>query len=207
MPLENVHTEPSRIWGLWKITEDETFLTHGVGHTDLVPDSITNPSKRLEYLAGRLLIKTLLSRWGHSYDGLTKDEYGKPYLKNYSFHMSLSHSYPYVAAVIDKNQIVGIDLEQPKDKLLNIAARVLNAGELQDATHDPVKHCIYWCAKEALIKIYGKKDLTLAKNLAVSPFLLQKKGVLTGSIIANGLHTTIPLYYEVYDNFVVVLNK
>jgi 4'-phosphopantetheinyl transferase len=207
MPLENVRTEATRTWALWNIKENESWLQKEIAFPDNTHDTINNPYKKLEYLTGRLLIKHLLSKWNLPYQGLTKDEFGKPFLVNHNIHISLSHSYPYVAAVLDKNQTVGIDLEQPKDKLLKIAPRVLNATELQDASHDITKHCIYWCAKEALIKIYGKKDLILSKNLAISPFLLQKKGFLTGSILANGLRNTVPLYYEVYDNFVVVLNK
>jgi phosphopantetheinyl transferase len=111
-----------------------------------------------------------------------------------------------VAAIIDKNKSVGIDLEQPKDKLLRIAHRVLNVDELENAGHDVVKHCVYWCAKETLIKIYGKRHLVLAKDLAIEPFNLQKSGNLLGRILANDMSVTITLYYRVYDNFVVVLN-
>jgi 4'-phosphopantetheinyl transferase len=206
MPLENVHHGANRIWALWKIEENEDTLQHQIKE-EIAPDSITNPYKRLEYLAGRLLLKHLLGELNMDYKGIVKDEHGKPFLRDHNIHISMSHSYPYVAAVIDTEQTVGIDLEQPKEKLLKIAPRVLSAGELQDASHDIMKHCIYWCAKEAMIKIYGKKDLVLSKNLAISPFLRQKRGFLTGSIIVNGLHNTVPLYYEVYDNFVVVLNK
>ena len=206
MPLENVHKDANRIWALWKIEENEDALQHMIKE-EIAPDSITNPYKRLEYLAGRLLLKHLLTQWDMDYKGIVKDAHGKPFLRDHNIHISMSHSYPYVAAVVDKDQTTGIDLEQPKEKLLKIAARVLNAAELQDASHDITKHCIYWCAKEALIKIYGKKDLILSKNIAILPFLMQKKGFLTGSIIVNGIPNTIPLYYEVYDNFVVVLNK
>jgi len=207
MPLENVRADAHRAWALWNIRENESWLQKEIALPDNTYDAITNPYKRLEYLAGRLLIKALLTKWNLPYHGLTKNEHGKPFLVNHDIHVSLSHSYPYVAAVVDRNQTVGIDLEQPKEKLLTIAPRVLSIKELQDASHDITKHCIYWCAKETLIKIYGKKDLILSKNLSISPFLLQKKGFLTGSILANRLQGTFPLYYEVYDNFVVVLNK
>jgi phosphopantetheinyl transferase len=207
MPLENIHKGADRTWALWKIEENEETLQGLISADEVAPESIANPFKRLEYLAGRLLLKQLLAEWNIDYKGIVKDQHGKPFLRDLDIHISMSHSYPYVAAVADRHNVVGIDLEQPKDKLLRIGPRVLNARELQDASHDITKHCIYWCAKEALIKIYGKKDLVLSKNLAISPFLIQKKGFLTGSIIVNGIQNTIPLYYEVYDNFVVVLNN
>lgn len=206
MPLAELHDHTDRAWAIWRITESEQELAASIHPFERVPDLLTNAQKRLEFLAGRVLIKTLLKKWDLEFIGLTKDEAGKPFFRNHPYHLSLSHSYPYVAAVIDRNKSVGIDLEQPKSKLLRIAARVLNARELNDADQNIVKHCIYWCSKEALIKIYGKRHLILAKELAVEPFQLENEGNLIGSIIADNTVTTVPLYYRVYDNFVVVLN-
>jgi len=144
---------------------------------------------------------------GMTFQGIVKDEYGKPFLQGYNYYVSLSHSFPYVAVLIDKVESVGIDLEQPKQKLLNIAPRVLHAKELADAGTDLLKHCIYWCAKEVMVKVHGKKDLTFAENLLISPFLRENEGDLTGRIIASGTSRIVPLYYMLYPNFVLVFNK
>lgn len=206
MPLEKLIDNTESAWAIWKITESESQLADEINSIDRVPESVTNSFKRLEYLAGRIIIKKLLENWSLHYEGLIKNEFGKPFLKNLPFHISVSHSYPYVAAVVNKKNLVGIDLEQPKEKLLRVGPRILNQQELHDAGTDTVKHCIYWCSKEALIKIYGKKDLTLAKNLAVEPFLRQKQGLITGRIIVGSNETLVKLHYHVSDNFVVVLN-
>jgi phosphopantetheinyl transferase len=205
MPLDRIYTWGDCIWGLWNVLEDEPTLTALVP-TEKIPEAITNPLKRLEFLAGRALIKSLLANWELQYTGLTKDEYGKPYLAASDIRLSLSHSYPYVAAILHRKKTVGIDLEQPKDKLLKIAHRVLAASELKDAGTDIVKHCVYWCAKEALIKIYGKKDLILSRDLFISPFFRSSEGHLIGRIIANNSETAIPLHYMVTDHYVVVVS-
>jgi len=206
MPVERIYPSADSIWGFWKITEDETELAAEVAG-ESISASITNGFKRLEFLAGRALIKALLREWSIPYNGIKKDNFGKPFLQASDICISLSHSYPYVAAILHKKHNVGIDLEQPKEKLLRIAPRVLSQKELADAGREVVKHCIYWCAKEALIKIYGKKDLVLTRNLAVSPFQLQQKGHLVGRILANNTETAIPLEYIVSDNFVVVVSN
>jgi 4'-phosphopantetheinyl transferase len=206
MPLENLHSYPDSAWALWKITEPVSELAGQVYPHEAVPGNLTNPYKILEFLAGRVLIKALLKNWDLQFSGLVKDESGKPFFRELDLHLSLSHSYPYVAAIVHRKQSVGIDLEQPKEKLLRIAPRVLAAGELEDASHDIVKHCVYWCAKETLIKIYGKRHLVLAKNLHIEPFVLQKQGNLTGRIIADDTIEVHQLNYFVYDNFVVALN-
>jgi 4'-phosphopantetheinyl transferase len=207
MPLENLHTHPNAAWALWKIEEDELTLAADVAPYEAPPPQVTNVFKRLEFLAGRVLLKSLLTRRGLKFQGLTKDVFGKPYLNHHDIHISLSHSYPYVAAVIHNKHEVGIDLEQPKTKLLKIAHRVLHPEELADAGDDIVKHCIYWCAKEALIKIHGKKDLTFSENHKIDSFSKEKQGDLIGRIIVNTIETAIPLQYFDYGNFVVVLNK
>ncbi len=207
MPLENVHHGETCTWALWKIVESESQLAIELDPHENVPEQITNAQKRLEYLAGRILLKKLLELWQEEFRGLSKDEFGKPHLIRHSYPISLTHSYPYVAAVIDPSRPVGIDLEQPKEKLLRVAPRVLHLEERADAGTDIIKHCIYWCAKEALIKIHGKKDLVLAENLRIRPFSMQKQGELIGRIIVNTSETAIPLKYVVFADYVVVVNR
>jgi phosphopantetheinyl transferase len=207
MPLENLHQEKNYAWALWRLNEDESFLRRIIPDVEPVPDHITNEKKRLEFLGARVLLAELLKYWSQEFYGLIKDEFGKPYLKNYEYQISLSHSYPYVAAIIHKNSFAGIDLEQPKEKLLKVAPRVLHKEEFEDAGRDIVKHCVYWCAKETLIKIHGKKDLIFSEHIRISPFLKEKEGFLTGRLIVNGIETAIPLQYHIEENFVVVLNR
>lgn len=206
MPLENIVLEHDRAWALWQIREDETSLAQQLP-SEIVPSSLTNSQKRLEWLSGRVLVKEIMQAMGLVYRGITKDEYGKPFPAGSPYQLSLSHSYPYVAALIDKVESVGIDLEQPKQKLLKIAPRIMHAEEFADAGTDVIKHCIYWCAKEVLVKVYGKKDLTFAENLLISPFLRKSEGFITGRILVENTVRMVPLYYRVYPNFILVFNK
>jgi len=205
MALEKIIIEQDRAWALWHLEEDEATLQDIVSR-EPIPDTITNPTKRLEWLGGRVLTKVLMSALGLPFRGITKDEHGKPFPTGHPHQLSLSHSYPYVGALIDAGS-AGIDLEQPKEKLLRIAPRVLHASELADASNDIVKHCIYWCAKESLVKVHGKKDLTFAENLLIEPFERKHEGVITGNIIVKDSKQSIPLHYMVYPTFVVVLTK
>ena len=204
MPLGKIERSGHRIWALWRIEEDEQNLASQVMPFEEVPSTITNPMKRLEWLGGRVLVKVLMERLGLRFQGITKDVFGKPFPIGCAYQLALSHSYPYIAALMDEHQPVGIDLEQPKPKLLKIAPRVLDAAELQDAGDDLTKHCIYWCAKESLIKVYGKKDLIFAENLKISPFKLANEGDIIGRIIVKDIETTIPLHYTVTEKLVVV---
>ncbi len=206
MPLERLVHEGSRTWALWNITEDEPELATMLADGHSIPATIHNPQKRLEWYAGRLVTQRLLERRGLPFKGITKDEHGKPSPSGYPFHLSLSHSYPFVAAVLDEHFPVGVDLEQPKSKLLRVAPRVLAPDELADAGSLITKHCVYWCAKESLIKIHGKKDLILAENIHIEAFELDQSGHIIGRIIVNQQETMVPLYYRVFPDFVLVFS-
>lgn len=207
MPLDKLESSAEYAWGLWHIRETEDELIGLIREFETVPDNIKHEQKRLEFCVGRVLAKTLLEKLGGSFEGIVKDGFGKPFFRNNSYQLSLSHSYPYVGALIHTSKSAGIDVEQIKGKLLKIAPRIMHPEELQDAGSDETKHCIYWCAKEALVKIYGRKDLTFAENLVISPFELKNKGNITGRIIVNHTETAIPLYYEVHPGFTVVFNR
>lgn len=206
MPVERTFSSPDAVWGWWRIQEDERVLEAQVPGESVSP-TLTNPQKRLEFLAGRALIKSLLHQWALPYPGVRKDAFGKPFLQMSEMRISLSHSYPYVAAVLHRHKNVGIDLEQPKPKLLRIAHRVMSPAELADAGDDVIKHCVYWCAKETLVKIYGRKDLVFSENLQIEPFQLATEGQLIGRILAENTETAVRLTYIVSGNFVVVVSN
>ena len=207
MPLEKIVHDKGRTWALWKVTEDESVLREHLHHDEGISETITNPKKRLEWLAGRVIVKAILTSIHLPFNGIVKDEFGKPSPKGHDHQLSLSHSFPYVAALLDEKESVGIDVEQPKAKLLSIAPRVLHKDELADAGSNIIKHCIYWCAKESLIKVHGKKDLTFAENLIIAPFVQEKQGDIVGRIIVAGSERIIPLHYMVTPDFVMVLSK
>ncbi|MCW5910038.1 MAG: 4'-phosphopantetheinyl transferase superfamily protein [Cyclobacteriaceae bacterium] len=192
-------------WALWFITEAEKELQEASGA--LIDETIASYTKRLEWLAGRALLKELVEQCGLEFYGLEKNAFGKPSLKKHLHHISLSHSYPYVAAQIDLHTEVGIDLEQPKAKLLSVAPRILASGELTDAGQDVIKHCVYWCAKEALYKSYGKRGLHFADHLNIKPFELARMGDLHGTIEINGFRRELPLHYLVQPDYVLVCTK
>ena len=207
MPLEKIVVESSRAWALWLITEDEISLSRELNGIENVPESLKNSQKRLEWLAGRVATREVMQSLNIAFHGIAKDEFGKPFPKMSDLHLSLSHSFPYAAALLDKNSPVGIDLEQPKEKLLRIAKRVHHADELLDLGTDLVKHCIYWCAKESMIKMHGRKDLIFAENMFIQPFQRKEEGNITGKFIIDDSESIVRMHYVVYPNFIMVYTR
>jgi len=207
MPLQKIEDNLGNPWALWKIEESEEELRKASSWHEVIPEAINHPHKRLEWYAARVLLSSLMAHAGHSFQGIVKDAHGKPFPANSSWNLSLSHSYPFVAAYLHATGSVGIDIQHPRDSLLRIAPRILHPEELADASPEIAKLCVIWCAKEVLVKVHGKKDLIFAKNLKISPFSLNLQGRISGSIIANGMETTVPMYYEIHSEFTLVLNK
>lgn len=206
MPLIKIQNMGKQsAWAIWFISEEEQEFTSLMEER---PDStIMNFTKRLEWLAGRALLRQLSEHVGIDYVGTTKDEFGKPFLIKHPHHISLTHSFPYVAAQIDLQDEIGIDLEQPKSKLLTIAHRILSPTELMDAGHDVIKHCVYWCAKETMYKAYGKKGLHFSNQLQVKPFVLLNAGDIYGRINANEISRDLTMTYLIQPDYVLVHTK
>ena len=185
MPLHQLVAHADRVYAIWRIAETELEMTGILSHPEQIPLAVTHPQKRLEFLASRLLTQKLVTDIGDKYQGLIKDSFGKPFLRDSTWHVSQSHSYPYVAVILDKEKSTGIDIEQRKENLLRVASRVFSEQERNNAGSDLTHLAVLWCAKEALIKVYGKKDLTLKEEIKIEPFVLEEEGVEKGSIIKN----------------------
>lgn len=205
MPVSKINWKSTgNGWAVWRIDEPEEFLSEQVPVSDACPEEIQFPRKRLEWLAGRALLKYLTTESGLNYQGVLKDEFGKPFLKGLDHQISISNSFPYVAAQIHAKKSVGIDLEQPRPKLFAVMKRVLTDSEWKDGANDLHKLCVYWCAKEALYKIYGKRSLIFNEHILVKPFVLGETGTLEGSIREENEERVLFLDYWMETDFILI---
>ncbi|TDE16705.1 4'-phosphopantetheinyl transferase family protein [Dyadobacter psychrotolerans] len=183
---------------LWSLTESETELRESLGFTYNFGDleSISHPQKIREWLASRLLIKTLAEQSGRFYEGTHKDEHGKAFLVNNDSHISLTHTADYVAAVINLSSPVGIDMEKMSDKLQRTSRKFLSEEEQLRAGQDLTALCIYWCAKEAIYKLYGKKKISFKDSIFIEAFSendVQISAVLTDPEEKVTVHSPVHL--------------
>lgn len=211
MPLHDIEkVSADRLMAIYRISESSGELLEELSPDKddrCLLDSFSNDQKKKEWLAGRITLRYLAREYGLSYEGIRKDPLGKPYLRGHEVEISLSHSYPYVAAILDPDQDVGIDLEQPKEKLHRVAPRFLSISELEDAQNDIRKLCILWCAKEAIYKIYNTKGLIFRDNIFIEPFTRNQSGVLTTSINFRGQSDSYSIKYEDRSDFLIAFNE
>jgi 4'-phosphopantetheinyl transferase len=191
---------------LWHIAEPEEVLLRA---SDLGPaaqaayQAIRHPRKKREWLAARLALKELLAKWGHAYTDLEKDAWGRPHLANSGLYLSIAHNFPFAFAAVDHENTIGIDIQWPCQKLQSIKEKFLNDEEIRDSGNNLEKLCIYWCAKEAVYKSQGGKNLSLKHDIRISAFTRRDQGTLWGEIGPK----FFVIHYSFYNSHVLTWSR
>ncbi|MBK8627498.1 MAG: 4'-phosphopantetheinyl transferase superfamily protein [Saprospiraceae bacterium] len=198
--------EPEGVFGIWRVTEDDAFFLQNLDlySIEIEELKLLKARKRTEWLSSRYLLHLLSER---SIRGAClKDEYGKPYLENSSYHISISHSSDYTA-VIGSIRLVGIDIQVIVPKILRIASKFINDNEWKyiPTTDAMLYFHVVWGAKEAMYKAYGKKQLDFKKDMEVKPFIFNANGFFfEGSLIKGDTVQNFSLFCRQIDQIILV---
>ncbi len=149
---------------IWKVEEPEAFFSE---HTGLTPD-IKHEKRRIEHLAGRFLLKHLDQ--GLPLHLIAKDEHDKPRLSNGYCHFSISHSFPFVAAVVDTRHETGIDVQTWNPRIGQIQHKFLSPQEQSFFEGDERLLTLAWCAKESVYKWHGRRGVDFRAHLPITAF-------------------------------------
>lgn len=103
-------------------------------------------------------------------EDLIYNENNKPFLASGKPYLSITHSFQYLAVVVNSEKLTGIDMELKRSKIINIQAKFCNNEELQFAENDVDKLTCLWCAKETVYKIKGLKEIRFKDHIKVQPF-------------------------------------
>ncbi len=206
MPVFFQHqiNESTRL-GIWKIEETEEFFKGNVP----LHREVTHPHKRLQHLAGRFLLQYLFPDF--PYQLIEIADTRKPFLPDEQYHFSISHCGDYAAAIVSKNQRVGIDIEIPVEKISRIMYKYLSAKEHElfnlipgtetnQAVMNVEEPTLLWSAKEAVFKWYGNGGVDFRRQIQ-----LLKKDELTSTInclfVKN--QSDLMVYYRLFDGLVL----
>lgn len=198
----------STLLGVWKIEEDIDTL---LGMVMLDADDkkkykgFASTSRKLEFLSVRALLAELVG----SEARIVYNKNNKPFLKDGSRFISISHSHKLTAILCSVNEKVGIDLEYMSSNIGAIAFKFLNRKE--KVTKDPElrKYHLYlhWCAKESLYKICDKEGISIRKNITIEKFEVKESGEIKGKVKTDKIDDSFDLFYTKYDNYAIVWTK
>jgi phosphopantetheinyl transferase len=196
------------ILGVWKIEEDQNTLLDLVlldSDEKKKYKGFSSNSRKLEFLSVRALLSELIG----SDAKIVYNKNNKPFLKDGSRFISISHSHKLTAILLSTNEKVGLDLEFMSTNIGAFAFKFINRKEKVTKESDDRRYHLYihWCAKEALYKICDKEGISIRNNITIDPFNVDESGVIKGHVRTNKINESFDLYYSKYDNYAIVWTK
>ncbi len=167
--------ESNALLWLWKIEEEEDFFLSNLclsSHDSLLLATYSSTTRRLEWLAARLLV--MLGLGENLAIGYSDD--GKPHLVGRDGYISISHSGPMVGLLYCSVSHVGLDIERISDRPAKIARRFMQEQELELVDNDGGGAAITraWASKEALFKVLGQNCYTFRDDFLLTAKLHAK---------------------------------
>ena len=161
--------------------------------------SIKNSKRRMEWLSIRKIICEV-----NPLNDIIYSKDGKPFFNHSSFHLSISHSMEMIAISINQLYNTGIDIQMINPKVKRIQNKFLNKNEIIKLENSTTLLTCYWCIKEALFKIYGKKDAFLKDNIEIDSFHFNgTEGNASGTIRVNKHISKHQLSLKMIDNYIL----
>ncbi len=187
-------------FGIWKMDEDENALIEFLGYEVFV--QFSNPGKRVEFLSVRALAK-LMKIDPQSIAYLPS---GKPYLKNNSTSISISHTKGYAAIMLSDMQNIGIDIEHKSERVKKIRSKFMHPREEDNLLNQPGNESIalllHWSAKESIFKAIPDEGVDFLKELEITNFTSPvEKGHFRAKALRSGMEFEID--YRVENDFVL----
>ena len=169
---------------VWHITEGEEFFLATVP----VQRDIRHWHKRLQHLAGRLLLKEMYP--GFPVELIRIADTKKPFLENEPFHFSISHCGDYAAAMVSKTSRVGVDVELLNEKIEQIRHKFTgdeelkifaqhSSGNIQSSIFNIQYLTLCWSVKESVFKWWGRGEVDFKKDIVLQSITgLPEQGIV-----------------------------
>jgi phosphopantetheinyl transferase len=188
---------------VWKIEEPESFFLEKVP----LSREITHPAKRLQHLAGRYLLQYLYPDFPIRLIQIANTR--KPYLPEDPYHFSISHCGNYAAAIISTQKRVGIDIEQPTERILRVIKKFLGESELSLIVPHNKEQLVkmgtlFWSVKEAMFKWYSHGEIDFREHLLIQgiQFEPQDSGSIEG-YFAKHQGVQMDVAFRLFDGLVL----
>lgn len=195
-------------WGgiaIWHITEtsDELYALLDTEKYDSRLLGMKNEVRRAEWLAVRLLVKELFGPEAE----VAYHPTGRPYLKNSTTHISISHTKGFAAVAYHHEAPVGMDIEYLSSRVERIALRFTTRDEASyidrhDESVRQMYHLINWSAKETLYKLFDSPSMAEFKEVFhIAPYALAECGTMNATV-CNAEKTLLAVSYRTFPEFV-----
>lgn len=197
-------SDKSATMGIWQMTETLAELEAMYTVTDderPVYDGFRNDRRRKEWLTVRILLHELL---GKDVEICYRDT-GKPYLKDSSYCISITHTIGYVGIRLAAHP-VALDMEYKADRVLRIIDRFVNEKEMKyiDERDKVSSALVLWSAKETLFKLFDFQEVDFKEHLLISRMIWGNSGHFRGTVNKDGFRADVKLGYKVFGDLILV---
>jgi phosphopantetheinyl transferase len=161
----------------------------------------------LQHLAGRYLLRCLFPDFPN--EEIEIADTRKPFLRDEQYHFSISHCSDYAAAIVSRDNRVGVDVELVTPRVEKIKHKFLHADEVRFVNPQPAHKqvellTVLWCAKEAIYKWYGLGEVDFSEMMRTFPFELNIMGVIEAAFMNGAFHKKLTLHYSVNNGLCIV---
>ena len=193
-------------FAIWKIEEQAEDLYNQLQLNPIEKayyEQLSAGKRSLHWLGTRVLLRKMLNT--DEYIDCKVDEHGKPYLVNLPYHISLSHSFDYAAVMISKKHPVGIDIELIKEKVERIAHKFMRTEEMAfiGTKHRIEQLYVCWCAKEAVYKCFGQKEVSFVNHILLNKFELEAEGIVNVRLKKDETDINYKVGYLQFEDYMV----
>jgi 4'-phosphopantetheinyl transferase len=202
MPLcHEIVPKPGVHSAIWHITEtvDDLLASIQLSEEEMARFlTYTNEQRKKQWLAYRNILRHLVPETHPA--NLLYDNHGKPSLCAAPGFISVSHAGNYAAAVYSREQPVGIDIEQLRDRIERVKNRFLSDRELEAINDENQLEKLYilWGAKEAIYKLHGGPDVDFRNDIYIHPFdyLCNMEGICLATLTTPQYTQDIQVFYR-----------
>lgn len=204
MLIRKEYTDCGGLLGIWKIDESreelllllpEYMRSNAIKHVK----GIRSERRTIEWLSTRILLFMLLDEE----KTILNCTDGKPYLKDGSYHISISHTKDYVTVFLHETYPIGIDIEIRSERVKKVADKFIGDEEYIDPSQETVHQLLHWSAKECLFKLMEENEIHFKHHLHIHPFTPALKGIITATETKTDRTRTFKIHYEVHPDYVL----
>ena len=203
MPLYRTYSEGDFLLGIWKSDETTDRLLTLLEHKDWYEERLPafSEKRKHEWLSVRVLLKTLCGEEKE----IAYHPSGRPYLKDGSRYISISHTRGYVAVALHPSREVGMDIEQYGNRVKKVASRFIRPDEEPSLIRGDEIYALllHWSAKETLFKLMGVDEVDFIRHLHILPFTPSEEGEFEACEYRTGQQGHYLIRYVTHPDFVL----
>ena len=203
MPLYRTYSEGEFLLGIWKSDETTEQLLASLEHKDWYREklAVLSEKRKHEWLSVRVLLKALCGEEKE----IAYYSSGRPYLKDGSRYISISHTRGYVAVALHSSCEVGMDIEQYGTRVRKVVSRFIRSDEESTMMEGDEVYALllHWSAKEVVFKCMNTAEGDFREHLRIFPFTVAEKGAFSAEEYRTPEQRKFEIRYLLHPDFVL----